>query len=87
MIIKEIYKTLKKFGFTERKQDVKNNKRLEINKTFDDKEGRYVEIYDETRGYAVIIYGKGFTERPYREDIYDKEELIKLQKKLTSVII
>ena len=59
-MIQNIYKTILANGFTSKGQDVVNNKRLGIKKSFRDKIGRYIEIYPENWGYIVFIYGPGF---------------------------
>ncbi len=59
-MLQEIYKSILNNGFTSKGQDLVNNKRLGIKRTFTDPIGRYIEIYPETWGYSVFIYGNGF---------------------------
>ena len=76
-----IYKSILKNNFTSKGQDLVNNKRLGIKKTFSDEIGRYIEIYTEYWGYSVFIYGNGFMNGyyPYCYSVTDRKEAEELQ--------
>ena len=54
-MLQDIYKAIIANGFTSKGQDVVNNKRLGIKKTFSDAIGRYIEIYPESWGIAFLF--------------------------------
>lgn len=61
----------------------------DIIKAFDRKEsGHYIEIYKESWGFSVIIYGKGFMNGyfPFRFDITNLKDVKDLRKKLNQTL-
>jgi len=87
-MIQDIYKVILANGFSAKGQDVVNNKRLGIKRTFSDAIGRYIEIYPEHWGYSVFIYGDGFMNGyyPHCESICDKKDISHLRKKMEQTI-
>ena len=87
-MIQNIYKVLLANGFTSKGQDVVNNKRLGIKRSFSDSVGRYIEIYSETYGYSVFIYGDGFMNGyfPFTCDILFKKDIDNLRTKIETTI-
>ncbi len=87
-MIQNIYKTILANGFTAKGQDVVNNKRLGIKRTFRDSKGHYIEIHIEDWGYSVIIYGGNFMSGyyPYRLDISNKNDINHLREKIEHTI-
>ncbi len=87
-MIQNIYKVLLANGFTSKGQDVVNNKRLGIKRSFSDAVGRYIEIYTETYGYSVFIYGDGFMNGyfPFNCDILFKKDIDHLRTKIETTI-
>ena len=87
-MIQNIYKAILANGFTSKGQDVVNNKRLGIKRTFSDAIGRYIEIYAEDWGYSVFIYGNGFMSGyyPYGCDILDNKDVDHLRKKIETTV-
>jgi len=87
-MIKDIYKVIIASGFTSKGQDVVNNKRLGIKRTFTDSVGRYIEIYTETYGFSLFIYGTGFMHGnlPWRCDIIFKKDVEHLRTKIKTTI-
>lgn len=87
-MILSIYKIMLSNNFTSKGQDLKNNKRLGIEKTFSDQHGRYVEIYKEEWGHSIFIYGKGFMNGyyPFGFDITCEADIESLNKKIKNTI-
>lgn len=82
-MLTEIYKILRLKKFSSKGEDEINNKRLGIKKSFrNDK--YYIEIWNETYGFSLVIYGGGFMNGywPTQIDILDKSDLNFLTKKL-----
>ena len=81
-MLQSIYKAILANGFTAKGQDVVNNKRLGVKKTFSDKIGRYIEIYPESWGYSIFIYGNGFMHNyfPHRFIVTEKKDAEHLRK-------
>lgn len=87
-LILDIYKTLRHNDFTSKGQDVENNKRLGITRTFTDKSGRYIEIYPEIWGYTIFVYGTGFMNGYYPRcfSVSDKNDIKEMGLKIRNVI-
>ena len=87
-MIQDIYKAILGNGFTSKGQDVVNNKRLGIKRTFSNELGNYIEIYTEDYGYSVFIYGSGFMNGyfPWNCDILFKKDVDHLRKKIETTI-
>jgi hypothetical protein len=87
-MIQDIYKAILANGFTSKGQDVVNNKRLGIKRSFTDEVGRYLEIYTETYGFSVFIYGSGFMNGyfPWTCDILSKKDVDHLRTKIETTI-
>ena len=87
-MLQDIYKAIIANGFTSKGQDVVNNKRLGIKKTFSDAMGRYIEIYPESWGYSVFIYGNGFMNGyfPHCFSVTEKKEAEHLRKFMARTI-
>ena len=87
-MIQDIYKAILGNGFTSKGQDVVNNKRLGIKRSFTDEVGRYIEIYTEIYGFSVFIYGSGFMNGyfPWNCDILCKKDVDHLRRKIETTI-
>ena len=84
-MINEIYKAFRNSGFTSKGQDIKNNERMNIRRTFT-KDNFYAEIYNEDYGFSIFIYGGIFMNGyfPFIIDITEKSDIDFLIKKLES---
>ncbi len=82
-MINEIYKAFRKAGFTSKGQDVKNNQRMNIRRTFT-MSNLCAEIHNEDYGFSVLLYGGKFMSGyfPFRIDIMDNSDIELLIKKL-----
>ena len=87
-MIQDIYKTLLVNGFTCKGQDVENNKRLGIKRSFTNESGNYIEIYSEDYGFSVLVYGGDFMNGyfPWRVDILFKKDIEILRAKIETTL-
>ena len=87
-MIQDIYKLILANGFTSKGEDVLNNKRLGIKRSFTDEVGRYIEIYTEIYGFSVLIYGSGFMNGyfPWNFDILCKKDVDHLRTKIETTL-
>ena len=87
-MIQDIYKVILTNGFTSKGQDVVNNKRLGIKKSFTNELGNYIEIYIETYGFSVFIYGGDFMNGYFHWtcDILFKKDVDYLRTKIETTI-
>jgi hypothetical protein len=87
-MIQSIYKAILSNGFTSKGQDLVNNKRLGIKKSFTNKLGNYIEIYPEDYGFSVFIYGGKFMSGhfPWTCDILFKKDVDYLCKKIETTL-
>lgn len=87
-MIQDIYKVILANGFTSKGQDLLNNKRLGIKRSFTNELGNYIEIYTETYGFSVFIYGGYFMNGNFtwRCDILCKKDIDHLRTKIETTI-
>jgi len=87
-MIQDIYKAIVANGFTSKGQDVVNNKRLGIKRTFTNDLGNYIEIYTEDYGFSVFIYGGDFMNGyfPWSCDILFKKDVDHLRTKIETTL-
>ena len=87
-MIQDIYKVILSNGFTSKGQDVVNNKRLGIKRSFTNELGNYIEIYAENYGFSVFIYGCKFMNGyfPWNCDILSKKDIDDLRIKIETTI-
>lgn len=87
-MIKDIYNTIIQSGFSSKNQDVVSNKRLGIKKSFNDKKGNYIEVYKETYGYSVFVFGSDFVVGyyPWNCHILFKKDISILSDKLENTL-
>ena len=80
--LKQIYRILLSNSFQNTEQDNVYNQRMSIVRTLTDSLKRYVEIYEESWGFSVHIFGEGFNDRfyPTSIDIWEKDDLGYLDK-------
>ncbi len=83
-MIQDIYKILLANGFSSKGQDLFNNKRLGIKRSFSDSLDNYIEIYTEVYGFSILIYGEIFMNgyHPYRCDITSTSDIETLRIKI-----
>jgi hypothetical protein len=83
-MIQDIYKSILSNGFTAKGQDLVNNKRLGIKRSFTNELGNYIEIYPEDYGFSVFIYGGKFMNGyfPWTCDILFKKDIDYLNEKM-----
>jgi len=81
-MIDQIYKALRDNGFSFKDQDLVNNKRLGIKKSYSNLcNGYHAEIYNERYGFSIHLYG-GKRYFPIVIDILENKDVTTLREKL-----
>lgn len=86
IMITDIYKVLRNYGFASKNQDVENNKRLGIKRMFTKDNKHRVEIYQENGYYMLLFSSVVFCIRSVWIDIVDSNDLNELKEFLESKI-